>query len=212
MTSKVSKIFLDIICFLLFSACSSRAIEYSEILRSKILDLCSLSHLHIFCDIVQLQYVGTATYNSNQMMSDILLSLSNLKLAFRFKGNLITLTPDDLYRRYIQYFSLLPSDAMTWSLSLVTLFYHAVPLDLQDAIVKDSYQLPNISFLTTKPLQTTALQDLREHAVIMYKNLADETKRIKKILSFHLYPCSQSDLIDSTNFHYSNSQVELTIE
>ena len=51
-----------------------------------------------------------------------------------------------------------------------------------------------------------------EHAIIMYKNLADETKRNKKLLPFHLSPRSQSNLIDFTNFHYSNSQVELTIE
>ena len=47
-------------------------------------------------------------YGINQMMSDIALSLSNIKLEFRYKGNLMFLIPDDLYRRYIQYFPLLP--------------------------------------------------------------------------------------------------------
>ena len=56
--------FGNIPVMLLVSDRSSRAIEDSKTLRSKILDLCSLSHLHIFCDIIQLQYVGTATYDS----------------------------------------------------------------------------------------------------------------------------------------------------
>ena len=46
----------------------------------------------------------------------------------------------------------------------------------------------------------------------MYKNLADETKRIAKLLSSHLSPRLHSNLIDSANFHYSNSQAELTIQ
>ena len=82
------------------------------------------------------------------MMSDISLTLSNLKLEYR--GNVITLTPDYIYRRYIQYLPLLPSDTMIWYFRLVTLFYHALPLDLQDAIVKDRYELPNLSLLLTK--------------------------------------------------------------
>ena len=94
-------------------------------------------------------------------MSDISLALSTLKLEYRDKGNLIPLTPDDLYRRYIQYLPLLSFNAMTWSFSLITLFYHALPLDLQDEIIKDGYHLPNLSLLLTKSLQATSLQDLR---------------------------------------------------
>ena len=67
---------------LLITARSSRAIEESDTLRSKLDTICSLSQLHIFCNIVQLQYVGTDTYDSNHMMSDISKALSNLKLEF----------------------------------------------------------------------------------------------------------------------------------
>ena len=147
-----SNIFSPNPVLLIISGRSSRAIKDSEIFRSKILDFCSLSYLHIICVIVQLQCVGTKTYDSNQMMSNIPLSLSNLKLEFLFKGNVISFTPDDLYRRYIQYLPLLPSDAMTWSFSLVTLFCHALLLDLQDSIIKDRCYISNLSLLTTKPL------------------------------------------------------------
>ena len=137
---------------LIISARSSRTIEDSGFLRSKLLGLCNLFHLHLFCDIVQLQYVETTTYDSNQMMSDISLTLSNLKLEYRFNSNLITLTPDDLYRRYIEYLLLLPSHTMTWYFSLVTLFYYALSLNLHNAIVKDRYQLLNLLLLLRKSL------------------------------------------------------------
>ena len=59
-TSKVSTIFLALILF-----CWLSVAEDSETLRSKILDLYSLSLLQIFCAIVQLRYVGTEPYDSN---------------------------------------------------------------------------------------------------------------------------------------------------
>ena len=98
---------------LLVIARSSYAIEESVTLRSKNSTLCSGSQLHISCNIVQNQYVGTETYDSNQMISDISFALSNLKLEFQYKGKNISLTPDYLYRCYIQCLPLLPSNATT---------------------------------------------------------------------------------------------------
>ena len=84
-------------------------------------------------------------------------------------------------------------------------FYHALPLDLQDAIIKEGCHLPNLSLFLTKSLQVTALQNLREHAVVAHKNLADESTRIKTLISYHLSthlsPHSQSTLVDSVNYH-----------
>ena len=71
---------------LLITARSSRAIEESDTLRSKIDKMCSLSHLYMFYNIVQLQYVGTDTYDSNQMMSDISKALSSFKIEFQLRG------------------------------------------------------------------------------------------------------------------------------
>ena len=160
---------------------------------------------------MQLQYVGTDTYDSNQMMSDISKALSNLKLEFQLRGKTINLTLDDLFRRYIQYLPLLPTDAMTWSFSLVTLFFNAFPTDLRDAILKEGYNLPNLSFLITESLQAAALQDLREKAVIFHKTLADEATRIKKLLSSHLHPRSHSHVPNALSHYSSNSQTETTI-
>ena len=100
---------------------------------------------------------------------------------------------------------------MTWSYSLVTLFFHVFPTDLQDAILKEGYNLPNLSFLITKSLQAVALQDLRGKVVIVHKTLADEEKRIKKLLSSHLRPRSHSHVPNALSQYSSNSQAETSI-
>ena len=95
---------------------------------------------------------------------------------------------------------------MTWSFSLVTLFVNAFPTDLQDAILNEGYNLPNLSFLINKSLQAAALQDLKENVVIVHKTLANEAKRIKKLLSSYL------DHVPNVLTHYSsNSQAETSI-
>ena len=106
------------------------ASEDTEYLETKLLKFCNFCSLHIFCDSVQLQYVGTESYDSQKMLADIFLALTSLKMISNHKGKVIVLTPDNLYSRYIEFFPLLTSNAMTWSFSLVTLFFHAVSSEL----------------------------------------------------------------------------------
>ena len=69
------------------------AIEKSTFLCLKLITLYSLSHLHTYCDFAQLQYDATKSYDLNQIMSDIVLALSGLKVEYHFERKLITLTP-----------------------------------------------------------------------------------------------------------------------
>ena len=72
---------------------------------------------------------------------------------------------------------------MTWSFCLVTLFFHAMPSELQEAVQLGGYVFPDISTLTTSLLQKQALHTLREIAVVSFKKLSDETQRIGRIMS-----------------------------
>ena len=67
-------------------------------------------------------------------------------------------------------------------------FFHTFPIDLQGAFLKEGNKFLNISLLTTKSLQATTLQNLREQAVLMHKTLADAWRRIKTLISSHLHP------------------------
>ena len=90
--------------------CASKDTVY---LATKLNEFCNFCQLHIFCDSVQLQYVGTETYDSQKMLADISLALSSLKMISTHKGKIVVLTPDDLYSRYIEFLPLLAPNAMT---------------------------------------------------------------------------------------------------
>jgi len=98
------------------------AIEDTEYLASKMTNYCDICQLHLFCDIVKLQYVGTETYDTHRMLHDIYLALSDLRLVSKVNGETISLTPDTLYQRFIEFSPLLPPNATSWSFSLVTSF------------------------------------------------------------------------------------------
>ena len=70
----------------------------------------------------QLQYVGTATYETHRMLHEIYLALSELKLVSKLNGKFISLTPDILYQYFIETLPLLPLNVTSWSFSLVTPF------------------------------------------------------------------------------------------
>ena len=102
------------------------AIEDTEYLATKLGNSCNTCQLHLFCDIVKLQLVGTTLYDTHRMMRDIYLILSSLKLESRVNGKTIYLTPYSLYQRLIEFTPLLSPNATSWSFSLVTLFYNAL--------------------------------------------------------------------------------------
>ena len=105
-------------------------IEETEYLATRITQYCNLFQLHLSCSIIELQFVGTKTYDTHRMMHDIYLALSELKLVFRTHGSLVSLASDALYQSNIELPPLLPPDTTAWSFSLVTLFYNVLSVEL----------------------------------------------------------------------------------
>ena len=97
-------------------------------------EFCKFYRLHIFCDSVQLKCVGTDVYDSQKMLADISLALSKLKMVYSVRRKNIFLTSDDLFSNFTAFLSLIFLNAMSWSLCLVTLFFHAIPTELQEAV------------------------------------------------------------------------------
>ena len=116
------------------------------------------------------------------MMHDIYFALSGLKLVYKSQGKLVTLTPDTLYQQFIEFLPLLNPNAITWYFSLVTLFYNALSVELQDSIRLAGYILPDNSNLSTLSSQTFALQILREKSVVAHKLRCEEKQRVLSIL------------------------------
>ena len=100
--------------------------------------------LHIFCDTVQLQYIGIKSYDSDKILADIFLALSSLMMISHHTEGSISLTPDDLFSRFAEFIPLLSPNATTWSFPLVTLFFNALPHELQEAVELGGHLLPNL--------------------------------------------------------------------
>ena len=96
--------------------------EETEYLSSKVLFFGILYRLHIFYNYIQLKYVGIIYYNSQKMLADFSLALSNLKMVYNHRERTLSLTPDNLLSPYIEFFPLLSPNALTWSFSLIKLF------------------------------------------------------------------------------------------
>ena len=84
------------------------AIKDTEYLATRLAKYCDLCQLHLFCSIIDLQFVGTKTYDTYRLMHDIYLALSGLKLNFVHNKRMVSLAPDTLYQRFIEFSPLLP--------------------------------------------------------------------------------------------------------
>ena len=108
--------------------------EETYYFASKDLAFCNIYRLRIFCNYVQLKFVGTTSYYSQKMLTDISFALSNLQMVYNHRGREFLLVPDDLFSRYTEFLPLFSPNALTWSFSLVTLFFHTLYLELQEAV------------------------------------------------------------------------------
>ena len=86
--------------------------------------------MFIFCDIVEQQYVETSEYDSHSTLFDVVASLSKLKLDVTGRGKGVCLTPDDLFRGYMDYIPFLPAVADQWGFHLPLLIFQTLLLDL----------------------------------------------------------------------------------
>ena len=145
-------------------------------MREKLSKFVSLCHLLIFCNIVNKRYVGTFDYDHSKIITDVERELTHLRIEYRFKGQVQTLNPDDLYRRYQDFVPLLLEDANEWYLHLAVLFLNALPVTLKELVVGQGYKLPRFSLLSIKILQQHKLEVLRENMVTSQQLFEEETK------------------------------------
>ena len=69
------------------------ATDNTNYLIKKLDEFCNFCPLHIFCDSVQLKYVGTDVYNSQKYLRIFHLNFRNLKWFIPFAEEIFSLTP-----------------------------------------------------------------------------------------------------------------------
>ena len=67
----------------------------------------------MFCDYIQLQYIGMDTYDSQKILADISLAFSKLKMAYTVREKQVACTLDTLFSTFIIFFSLLSPNFMS---------------------------------------------------------------------------------------------------
>ena len=161
----------------------SLAVEEFFSVHDKICKFVSLSHLLIFCRIVQRRYVGSSDFDQSEIIADVETELSRLKLETRVRGQHQHMSPDELYRRYQDFIPLLPDDAHDWSFHLVVMFLNALPVTLKELILAQGYKFPRFSELSTAVLQQQTLDILREKTVKAKETFNQEKHRIKTMVA-----------------------------
>ena len=192
---------------------TSCATENTEYLAARFLIFLHSCQLNIFCDTVQLQYIGTKSYDSHKILTNITLALSFLKMVSHHKGRTASLIPDDLLNRFVEFLPLLSPSTVTWSFSLNTLFFNALPQELQVAVQQGGFIFPNLFTLIASFSQERELQTLREYSVVAFKNLAYKSNCIEKLVA--TFSTVKNNPVNATicALHFKNTpQAEATIK
>ena len=141
---------------------------------------------NVFLHICREDYVdndgGTST---TKMVHDICKKTVKSLMEYKCRpGNrLCTDNPDELYTKLISMAAALHEDATGWPLSLCDTYFSALVEPLKDKMDDDNFHMPSLHGLTTKTLQIGSLRTVQSTAVVSFISMADEEKRLRRLLS-----------------------------
>ena len=149
----------------------------------KFLDQCKF---HLFIPIFRSDYVGTFARDDAASLQATVTALKKLAMSSRHpsSGAWINLHPDEVFAAYSNLIPLLPFKVSVWGLNLVTQYFDALSVELQDALhVDPTYLPPDLSTLVTRSSQLQALRYLRVAAVRQHTLLRNQEKLIAKTVN-----------------------------
>jgi len=98
--------------------------------------------------------------------------------------SVIETTPDTVFKKMMNFVSLLPSQARNWGFCLPWLFFQSLPTDLRNEITeKDTYSLPAPESLPTKSLQISSMTDVRDVAKRVYEKTLELRRTVERYTS-----------------------------
>ena len=94
-----------------------------------------------------------------------------------------TTTPDELFDEFSEISVSLSDNTSSWTLQLCSSYLLALTSDLSEAVTAEkTFVMPNVSTLTTKALQLTALRTVRSQASASYRELLKEQRKMTSLL------------------------------
>jgi len=112
--------------------------------------------------------------------------LQRIKMVYRDPNtnSIIETTPDTVFKKMMNFVSLLPAQAKNWGFCLPWLFFQSLPSDLRNEITeRDTYSLPAPETLPTKSLQISSMTEVRDVAKRVYEKTIELRKTVERYTS-----------------------------
>jgi len=85
-------------------------------------------------------------------------------------------TLDEIFNKYLQLATSLPTDTLTWPIQLCSSYFTVMSPDLAERMTIDAFRMPSLVMLTTKSKQLEALRAVRRQAASTFKALEEENQ------------------------------------
>ena len=139
--------------------------------------------LDIYLSLCEQDYVGEDLVDNALNAQEVCRRIGALKQEWKDVGGRTKLdTPDEIFNKYLQLSTSLPTDALSWPIQLCSSFFAALTPELAERMTTDSFRMPSLVMLTTKAKQLEALRVVRRQAALSYKSLEEERVRMAKLM------------------------------
>ncbi len=143
----------------------------------------------VFKDIIRVDYLGHHNIASADHLQVTVKRLRTLTLKFNLRGLTVDGNPDMLFDKYLALTPLLPASHVNiWGINLFTQFWHALgePLTRRIALlpryIAISATMFDLTTMTSKDRQMTALRELRSLAVESWSALQEDKRSMREML------------------------------
>ena len=165
------------------SSLLSRSLESSD----NAIELClSACRLLVFKAMLRIDYIGHHNLSSADHLHMTVKRIRFLSLKFNVNGRVLDGNPDMLFDKYLALIPLLPATHVNiWGINLFSQFWSALGEDLTRRIsqlpryVAIAPSLFDLTTMSTKARQMTALRELRSLAVESWSSLQDDKRSMR---------------------------------
>ena len=168
---------------------------------------CNVTQVRVFCHEYHKAYVGDASSSINSeslAIQNWSKNLCQVRMQYRDNttGKMMTLSPDRVHQRMVEFVLLLPESAIMWKFCLPWIYFEALLPSIRDDLRAQEYTLPAPTHLTTKPAQIQATTSCRDEARKAYKRMKGLHRHFETFLS------PNSPTKRSTNMTFESDTVE----
>ena len=139
--------------------------------------------LNIYLNLCEQDYVGDDLVNNALNAQEVCRKIKEIKQEWKDgSGRMKMKIPDEIFNKYLQLATSLPTDALTWPIQLCSSYFAALSPDLVERMTTDVFRMLSLVMLTTRSKQLEGLRALRRQAASTFKALEEEKTRMTKMM------------------------------